>query len=143
MFRVAPILGPVTSTPFVRKSKPMGRTSVGKLKLKINVFDGLALRPVTITTEDTVFDLLEKVAIVLKRPTVAIEMGYEAPWSLKINSKKCLAYISNEEELDDFWLAYAGYTAKQQKGQKKKEVAAGSITFRNMLDGSQVWLFTK
>lgn len=131
------ILGPLTSTPAVRKSKPKGRLTIGEHKLTVSVFDGLATRHVTITTLDALFDLLEKVSKTLKRPNTAVEMGYEAPWSSKVNSKKCLAYVTNEEELNEFWLSYVRYTGKQ-KGKKPKEVTASDIVFRNMKDTAQV-----
>ncbi len=129
---------PITSTPFVRKSqpKPQGRLSVGNRKLTISVFDGLAMRPVTISAKDALVDLLEKVSKTLKRPNNSVQMVYEAPWSSKLNSKKCLAYVSSEEELDEFWMACVRYVAGG-KGKKPKELLATDIVFRNMLDGAQ------
>ncbi len=76
----------------------------------------------------------------MKRPNHKVEMGYEAPWSSKVANKKCVAYISNDDELDDFWLAYARYLEAQRKKLKKAtgEVVISDIVFRNMSDGVQV-----
>ena len=67
-------------------------------------------------------------------------MGYEAPWSLKIGTKKSLAYIMNEDELDEFWIAYTRYITPK-KGAKKGTAAieeVAGIVFRNMFDSAQV-----
>ncbi len=73
----------------------------------------------------------------MKRPNNLVEMGYEAPWSAKIGTKKSLAYVSNEEELDDFWLSYARYVAKQG-GKKQKKAEEVVIVFSNMQDIAKV-----
>ena len=107
--------------------------------IKISVHDGLGMRPITISPVDTQLDVLEKTALAMKRPNHAIEIGYEAPWSSKIGTKKCLAYLSTQDELDDFWLAYERY-GKSQLAKKRKngEEKPCDIVFRNMLDGSAV-----
>ncbi len=105
--------------------------------VKVQVHDGLAMRAVTISTLDGLFDLLEKIATAMKRPNNLVEMGYEAPWSAKIGTKKSLAYVSNEEELDDFWLSYARYVAKQG-GKKQKKAEEVVIVFSNMQDIAKV-----
>lgn len=132
-------VGPVTSTPFVRKTAaPKGRKTIGKHNIKVDIHDGVAMRKVPVSTSDSRLDLLEKVSTAMKRPNSMVELGYEAPWSAKINNKKCVAYISNEEELDDFWLALARHMAAQKKKLKgKSEVADPGIVFHNILDSAQ------
>ncbi len=134
------LLGPVTSTPFVRKTAaPKGRKTIGHHEIKVDVHDGVAMRKVAITTADSRLDLLEKICTAMKRPNSKVELGYEAPWSAKINNKKCVAYISNKEELDDFWLALARHMAAQKKKLKgKSEVADPGIIFHNILDSTPV-----
>ncbi len=131
-------LDPVTSTPFVRKrvETVKSRRTIKQRELKVYVHDGLAMRTVTIGTADSLFSVLEKIAFAMKRPNNQVEMGYKAPWSLKINNKKSLAYISSEEELDDFWLSLDSYEVKQKA--KKKASNASDIVFSNMMDNAQV-----
>lgn len=127
------LLKPVTSTPYVPKAAPKGRKTVGKLKAKVHVYDGIGLRPVGISTEDDRLDLLEKVCTAMKRPHQKVEMGYEAPWSAKVGSKKCIAYLSNDEEYDDFWLSFS----RQQKKAKGEEVL-GIVIYNVMESTAQV-----
>ena len=94
------------------------------------------MRQISITPLDTQLDVLEKTASAMKRPNHATEIGYEAPWSSKIGSKKSLAYLSTQDELDDFWLAYNRYVNGQLAKKKKKGPSEISceIVFRNMMD---------
>lgn len=99
------------------------------------------MRSVTICSLDTLLELLEKICSAMKRPNNKVEMGFEAPWSAKIGSKKCVAYISNVEELGDFWLAYSSHLDALKKKQKKKcsdEVVVTGIVFHNLMDSAQV-----
>lgn len=135
------LLGP-TSTPFVRKTSkalPKDRKPIGKYVVKVSVHDGLAMRSVTICSLDTLHELLEKICAAMKRPNHKVEMGFDAPWSSKIGSKKCVAYISNAEELADFWNAYARCLEQQKKKQKgNAEVVVSGIVFHNLMDSAQV-----
>lgn len=146
------ILGPVTSTPYVRKrpavasqqppvkSKPKGRKTVGDYDVKVSVHDGIAMRSVSISTKDALLDLLEKIAELMKRPNHMVQMAYKAPWSSKVGTKKISTYITTDGELDDFWLAYHGHVtkiaSKAVAGKKPKvtEVTVVGIVFRNMND---------
>ncbi len=122
-----------------KTAAPKGRKTIGKHQIKVSVYDGVAMRTVTISTDNSLLDLLEKVCTIIKRPNTKVEMGYKAPWSSKIRTKKVMAYISNEEELDDFWLAYARHLATQKKKSKANAVVEISgIVFHNILDGTQV-----
>lgn len=106
---------PLTLTPYARKpAAAKGRATMRGMKVKVNVHDCVALRSLTISTSEPYLEVLERVAMVMKRPNNRVEIVYEAPWSSKIGAKKALAYISNEDELDDFWLAYGRYVKKQE-----------------------------
>lgn len=112
----------------------------GNREVKVSVHDGLAMRTLTVKTSDSFIDVLENISALMKRPNTQVEMGYEAPWSTKIGSKKSLAYITTDEELENFWSAYVGYV---KKGGKKQLDANGSvlgIVFHNMkqMEGAQV-----
>ena len=120
------------------KPEAKGRKTVAPRELKVQVHDGLALRSVTIRTADNLLETLEKIAGAMKRPNNQVEMGYEAPWSAKTGSKRTLAYISNDEELDDFWASLDTYTSKQKT---KKNENSYDIIFRNMLDRNTVRYF--
>ncbi|KLO04689.1 hypothetical protein SCHPADRAFT_896835 [Schizopora paradoxa] len=127
---------PITSTPAVRKKQKVelkGRKAIAPRDVKVQVHDGLALRSVTIATADSLFDTLEKIAGAMKRPNNQVEMGYEAPWSAKTGTRRTLAYISNDEELDDFWTSFATYTSKPKN---RKADNSYDIIFRNMMDGN-------
>lgn len=116
-----------------------GRKAIGQHAMKVFAHDGLAMRIVNISTSDTHLELLEKIATSMKRPNHLVEIGYEAPWSTKVGSKKSLAYITNEEELDSFWLAYSQFSKKQKgKTQKRRAESSCDIIFRNMLDNAPV-----
>ena len=116
-----------------------GRKTIGQKTIKVYVHDGLALRTVGISTSDSHLELLEKIATAMKRPNHLVEMGYEAPWSTKIGNKKSLAYLSNEDELDGFWVAYSRFTKKQEgKTQKRRAEVACDIVFRNMTESAPV-----
>ncbi|KLO19024.1 hypothetical protein SCHPADRAFT_885687 [Schizopora paradoxa] len=121
------------STPFPHKKRvvPKGRQSVGKLNIKVQVHDGVALRNVCISSKDGLYELLEKISNAMKRPSQLVEMGYEAPWSSKVGQKKNLAYVTNEDELDDFWVSLNRYA--KGKYTSADEWGAG-IVFRNMQD---------
>ncbi len=132
---VVPSRHPVTSTPFVRKIAK-GRLTVGQHQVKVQVHDGLAMRNVVIRTSDGLMELLEKIASAMKRPNHLVEMGYEAPWSAKNGTKKILSYVSNNDELDDFWVAFHRFAEGGKKKKSDDEVVG--IIFRNTLDGNQV-----
>ncbi len=132
------VLGPVTSTPCARSLTPKGRKTLGRKEINIDVHNGVALRPIKISTSLGHLALTEKVAASMNKPYNLVELGYEAPWSSKMNNKKCRAYISNEAELDNFWLSYVRHV-KAQKGKKGKnaEVTVDGIVIYNMLDLAQ------
>ena len=126
----------LTSTPYVRRTAPKGRKALGRLDVKVQVHDGVAMRNVNISSKDGLYELLEKIANAMKRPSNLVEMGYEAPWSSKVGQKRNLAYVSNEDELDDFWVAFSRYS--KGKGAKDQDGPNSTIVFRNMLDNAQV-----
>ncbi|KLO05822.1 hypothetical protein SCHPADRAFT_946603 [Schizopora paradoxa] len=129
-------LDALASTPFPRRRvPPKGRKAVGKLDIKVQVHDGVALRNVNISSKDGLYELLEKIANAMKRPSQSVEMGYEAPWSSKVGQKKNLAYVTNEDELDDFWISLNRYAKGKYTG--ADDWGAG-IVFRNMQDNIQV-----
>jgi hypothetical protein len=133
------VLPPNTSTPCVRRSALYGHNLVGQKTLKIKVHDGLGERAMSISSSDQHLDILERTAQMMKRPNHAVEIGYEAPWSSKTGTKKNLAYISNDDELDEFWLAYSRYVKVQQKKrQNRGQEIVCEIIFRNMFDNPQV-----
>ena len=107
--------------------------------LRVNVHDGVTMHIINISMSDSHLTVLEKTAQAMRRPNNLIEIGYEAPWSSKIGTKKNLAYISSKEELDEFWLAYGRYVDIQRlKKRCSIEEVACEITFRNMLDSMAV-----
>lgn len=135
----------MTSTPFVRKKKAVQRVATARAKkkddkddddddndneedvklykAKIDVHDGFAMRPVTIVSNEGLLTVLTKVAEAMSRENPEVQMCYEAPWSAKEGTKKCLSYVTNTTELKVFWSAYKIYA-------KKKEDVCG-IVFRN------------
>ena len=132
------ILLPITSTPHggdltARKA----RSALSAKSVKVNVHDGLALRPITISPLDSLSDILEKTSTAMRRPRHTVEIGYEACWSSKVGNKRNSAYISTSAELSDFWAAFHRYVKDQQskKGNSGKDVEC-AILFRNMLDNS-------
>lgn len=114
-------------------------TKVGKLNAKIQVSDGIGTRLVTITSRESFVEVLEKIANTMKRPNSTVELGYEAPWSSKNGSKKCISYISNQNDLNEFWLAAGRYTTKQtgKKNAGDPNVVEG-VVIHNMVDVIQV-----
>lgn len=128
----------MTSTPFVRR-KPALKTKEVRHEIKVSVHDGVGTRSVTLSSSEGLLDVLNKIATVMQRLPRQVQMGYEAPWSSKSGSKKILAYITNEEELEDFWSAYNGYL--EGLGPKKRKDLGGKvpgILFSNMLESAQV-----
>ncbi len=91
----------------------------------------MGLRYIDISSSETYIDVLEKTAQVFQRPNQCIQLGYEAPWSTKIGSKKSLAYISNDKDLAELWTEYGGYLKEQAKKKAGDEKSSG-IMFRNM-----------
>ena len=130
----------VTSTPVVRKRVVVqkGRKTVGKRQVRVQVHDGVATRSVDITTGDDINQLLEKVSSLMKRPSVHVQMGYEASWSTKVGTKKCLSWLSSEAELDDFWLAYVRFVSKPGNKKKSAEEMSVEVIFHNMSEVIQV-----
>lgn len=150
---IASILGPVTSTPAIAKKckQANGRTKavkatttptasiigVGDFSTKVGVHDGVGLRNVTICDSDEYLDMLEKIAMVMKRPNRKIELAYEAPWSAKQGTKKCVTYLTNGDELEEFWSSYVGYVTKlATKKEKPSEMKVSGILFINVMDGA-------
>ena len=126
------------STPYIGKCMkpgPFPQDTIGQTQpVQVLVHDGLGMRRISITPLDTQLDVLEKTASAMKRPNHAIEIGYEAPWSSKIGTKKSLAYLSTQEELIDFWIAYKRYIKGQLSKKKKGQEINCEIVFRNMMD---------
>ncbi len=98
-----------------------------------------------ISSLESYIDLLEKTAKIFKQPNLCVKLGYEAPWSAKIGNKKSVAYISNDEDLEELWTEYNGYlkeqaTKKKTKKKKKAEEVemTSGIVFRNMWDSMNV-----
>ncbi|KAL5524967.1 hypothetical protein ACEPAF_8836 [Sanghuangporus sanghuang] len=107
-------------------------------EIKVKVHDGLAERVVTISSLDKHVDVLEKAAQAMRRPNHLVEIGYEAPWSSKIGTKMSLTYISNPDELTEFWSAYRRYVKDQQSTRRNRDQEITcEIVFRNMLDTLQ------
>ena len=134
------ILGPVTSTPFARKhaAKKVCDTNEETI-IEINVHDGLGMRITSISSSDSYLEVLEKTAMAMKRPNHSVEIGYEAPWSSRIGTKRNLAYISSDDELANFWLSYNRYTRNQQSKKRKHDKAVVcEIVFHNMLANAPV-----
>ncbi len=128
----------MSSTPFVRKTVAPTK-AVSKREIKVSVHDGIAMRTVAISSTESLLQILEKICSAIRRPNNKVEMGYEAPWSSKIGSKKLVSYISNDDELSEFWRAYERFLETQKSKQKGKSIAEISgIVFHNVLDGAQV-----
>ncbi len=64
-----------------------GRKVNGECKAKVQVHDGSAFREITITSTESLLDVLDKVSKAIKRPSRTINLGYVAPWSMKIKSR--------------------------------------------------------
>ncbi len=131
---------PTTSTPFVRRpAVAKGRQSTTTYSVKVNVHDGLAMRLVPLKSTDSLMEVLVKVVNVLQRAVYQVKMGYDAPWSAKVGTKKVQTYITTDEELEEFWVAYDRYLSNL--GPKKKKDSGGEISgivFCNMNDVTQV-----
>lgn len=127
------ILGPVTSTPHPAKRVAQPAKARKQIKIKVQVHDGNGSRYVSISNSESFVDILERIAQLLKRPNQSVSLGYEAPWSAKIRTKKLVAYITNDKDLEEFWSEYFGYL----DGQAKKKGGNGTVSgivFLNMLD---------
>ena len=94
-------------------------------EVKIDVHDGLALRPVTISSNETLLAILTKVATAMCRENPEVQMCYLAPWSAKEGTKKVPSYVTNVTELEVFWWEYKNH-AKKKKGEE-----ITGIVFRN------------
>lgn len=64
-------------------------------------------------------------------------MGYEAPWSQKVGTKKSPSHVLNNDEMEGFWTAYARYV-NNRKGKKNTDEEVVGIVYRNMLDNWSV-----
>ncbi len=106
--------------------------------INIQVHDGLGTHGVDISTSDNLQTLMERLALVFRRATTSILLGYEAPWSLKVGSKKTPSFINSQKALREFWLAFDRYVGILKNGKSKKDPASVAILFRNMHDVAQV-----
>lgn len=143
------MLPALSSTPFPKRKKDTEagkaeepkeakkcRTNIGFHELEVQVHDGVGLRHARFSTNDSQNVLREKVAISMGRDPVNVDIGYEAPWSQKVGTKKVPVYITSEMELDFFWSAYDGHREKLEK--KGIEGPIAGITFINMKTETQV-----
>lgn len=128
---------PITLMPFAgdREALRVRSTLAARGSVKVNVHDGFALRPISISPSDSLREILEKTSNAMRRPGHTVEIGYEASWSSKIGNKRSAAYISNKAELNAFWTAYDRYVKVQQtkKGNSRKDIEC-NVLFQNMLD---------
>ena len=109
--------------------------------VKINIHDGLAMRILEVNSGMSFLDVQDLVAETMKRSSPSVEIGYEAPWSAKVGTKKTLAYITSEAELSDFWLAYKRYVGSSKPGKRSKTTTENmEIIFRNLRDSTAVRL---
>ncbi len=92
--------------------------------------DGAALRQVKINSKETHLDVLSKVAAAMLRLNNEVEMSCEAPWSTKMGSKKIPQYITNNIELEEFWVNF------KRRAKKMKTMDIPGILFRNMRDSN-------
>ncbi len=69
----------------------------------------------------------------MKLPNDYVEMGYDAPWSMKSGTKRIAMFVSNTDNLAEFWRSYNAFM--NAPGRKPNSI---SISFRNMLDLTQV-----
>lgn len=108
--------------------------------MKIQVHDGLGNRNTTLQNDEAFIDFLHKISKIIKRPTQHIEIVFEGPWSAKIGTKKCVSYITNDEELDEFRLQYEAYRQSLQKKTKPpgRDVEVTGVILYNLLDGIPV-----
>lgn len=127
----------ITSTPHPRRAKNLpakGHKTVETLVIKVQVHDGNGMRTVSVSSDESLPDLLEKIANILKRPHLLVQMGYEAPWSAKVSGKKVPAYLTSEAELEELWVSYRTSPA----GKKHKVGELSGIVIRNMIDNAVV-----
>ncbi len=81
----------------------------------------MATRTMNMCSVETHIDLLEKVGKIFKRLNQSIEIGYEALWSAKIAGKKCVAYISNDDDLEELWEEYGGHHEGAGEEEEERE----------------------
>ncbi len=147
---------PATSTPYVRKpSKPpsnVGAKGAAKAtkaiepikeedesfeieynEVKIGVIASGGMRSITLFKSQSLVQVLTKVAEAMKLPNDYVEMGYDAPWSMKSGTKRIAMFVSNTDDLAEFWRSYNAFM--NAPGRKPNSI---SISFRNMLDLTQV-----
>ena len=108
------------STPAIRKergAKPPPKATT-KCEAKVNVHDGVGVRNVTVSISENYYNMLARIATIMKRSPAAVELRYEAPWSMKAGTKKLLSYLSNETEWAEFWVAINRYVEKPVKVRK-------------------------
>ena len=143
------VLPSYTSTPFPAKKKAPAntkptpkkcRTNIGFHQLEVQVHDGLGLRQIFVSTDDTIGKVVDKAANSMKRDTYNVDIGYEAPWSHKVGTKKVPVYITTDVELDNFWVAYDGYREKLEKKNITDPITG--VLFINMKDESKVKRFS-
>ena len=97
------------------------------------------MRVTEISASMSFIETQELVSETMKRSSPAVEIGYEAPWSAKVGSKKTTAYITNEAELEDFWVAYRRYIQTAKSGKRNKSAKEHpEIVFRNLREQSAV-----
>ncbi len=102
-------------------------------EVKVGVIASGGMRSVTLFKTQTHVEVLTKVAEAMKLPNDYVEMGYEAPWSMKNGTKRIAMFISNTDDLDEFWRSYNAFM--NAPGRKPSNTG---ISFRNMLDLAQV-----
>ena len=139
----------VTSTPFLRKTaKKKPEPEVAKkvkeevvvidesmelYEIHVGVLDGVGVRTITMSSSDELYVVLGKVATCMKLPHLAVEMGYEAPWSAKNGQKKIASYLTNDKDLEEFWCSYDKFV--KAPGRKPKQ---DGILIRNMSENAPV-----
>lgn len=128
---------PVTSTPFVRKNAA-AKDVKKQQPVKVQVHDGFVMHTVSIAPSNGLQGTLEKISTALNSPNHLVQMSYETPWSQKIGTKKSVSYISNDDEMEDFWTMYLRYVNNKRKGKANVDEEVVGIVFRNMLDGPSV-----
>ena len=127
------VFRPFTSTPHPRK---VAKPTREKVDVKIQVFDGLAMRSATIPSSANYVRMLDTIAKSMRRPNESVMLGYEAPWSPKLGTKKVVAYISNDMDVDQFFDEYFDHIdeLKAKKKTKSAKITVNGILFRNMID---------
>ncbi|KLO09579.1 hypothetical protein SCHPADRAFT_892976 [Schizopora paradoxa] len=143
MEKIQKMLPSFTSTPLPVKKMADAKTAppkkcrknIGYHELEVQVHDGLGLRQIYISTMDGIGSVVDKAADSMKRDTYNVDIGYEAPWSHKVGTKKVPVYITTEVELDNFWVAYDGYREKLEKKNLTDPITG--VLFINMKDESK------